>query len=150
MRNFCANEWARATALKRGGGSVGIPIDWAEAERRYVSETASDMDPEKQYERRWALCLVDRALDNLRGEYERSGNAALFAALSDSLPELGTSRPYREIAQELGINEGALRVATHRLRKRFARVLRREVADTVARPEEVEDELRFLLAALSG
>jgi RNA polymerase sigma-70 factor (ECF subfamily) len=150
LKHFLANEWDKARAQKRGGGQVPIPIDPASAETGCVFEPADPVTAEKIYERRWALTLLDLVLRRLRQEYAVTGREKLFEELKPTLTEARRSVRYAEIAIRLGSSEGAVKVAVHRLRQRYREVLRAEIADTVAGPGEVEDELRNLFAALAG
>jgi RNA polymerase sigma-70 factor (ECF subfamily) len=108
------------------------------------------MTPGRLYERRWALTLLDRVLDLLRDEYTTAGNLALFDALKEHLTREKGSTPYREVAGQMGLSEGAVKVAVHRLRRRYRQHLENEIAHTVSNAEDVEDELRQLFAALSS
>ena len=146
MRNFLANDWQRERARKRGGGSAVVSID-SGAERRYELEASDGDSPEISYERRFALELLDRALEELGHEQRRAGKERQFERLR---PMIGGDDdvPYAALAAELGTSEGALRVAVHRLRKRFGELVRRSVLDLVEDPADVEDEIRALLAAL--
>ena len=150
LKHFLANEWHKARAQKRGGGQVPIPIDASTAESKCGIDPADHLTAEKIYERRWALTLLDQVLHRLRDEYTRDGKENLFDQLKPTLTEASRSVRYAEIAAQLGTSEGAVKVAVHRLRQRYREVLRAEIADTVAGPDEVEDELRNLFAALSG
>lgn len=150
LKHFLANEWDKASAQKRGGGQLPISIDVAAAETSCHFEPADPTTAEKIYERRWALTLLDRVLRRLREEYVRDGKEKLFEQLKPTLTEASRSVAYAEIARRLDTTEGAVKVAVHRLRHRYRELLRAEIADTVASPEEVEDELRNLFAALSG
>lgn len=149
FKHFLANEWDRARAQKRGGGQVPISIDLSASETSYTFEPADTATPEKAFERRWALTLLAQVLRRLRGEYVRTGRQTLFEALKPTLTEPSQSVRYAVIAANLGISEGAVKVAVHRLRQRYREVLRSEIAETVAGPEEVEAELRNLFAALA-
>jgi RNA polymerase sigma factor (sigma-70 family) len=145
MRNFLANDWHRERAGKRGGGSAVVSID-SDAERRYDVEASDGDSPEIAYERRFALELLDRALEELGREQHRAGKERQFERLR---PMIGDGDvPYAALAAELATSEGALRVAVHRLRKRFGELVRRSVLDLVEDPADVEDEIRALLAAL--
>ena len=147
MNHFLANQRRRRLAQKRGGGRVPLSLDFPSAESRFSHEPSHDLTPEKVYERRWAMTLLDRALSTLRQEYVAGGKAALFDRLSVFLA--GDRGPaHRDIAVELGMTEGAVKVAVHRLRGRCRQQLRCEVAQTVAADQDVEDELRDLLAAV--
>lgn len=150
VKRFLANEWDRTQTLKRGGGTFSISLDASEGEERYQSERADTLSPERIYDRRWAMTLLEQAMIRLRREYGSAGKTAEFEQMKSALAADRGAIPYGEIASALGITEGAARVAVHRLRKRFREVCRETVADTVAGPEEVEDELRYLTEVLSS
>jgi len=149
LQNFLANEWKFEKRLKRGGGAEIFSLDALEPEERYRCEPTAEPDGEKIYERRWAYTLVERALEQLRSEYVRANKAALFEALAGFLPGGEPAGTQAEVAQRAGMSEGALKVAVHRVRHRFREVFREEISDTVERPEEVEEELRHVIAALA-
>mgnify|MGYP001552490994 FL=1 len=149
FQRFCANEWDRSRAQKRGGGQVVLSLNLDTAERRYHAEPADELSADRIYERRWALTLIEQTMARLRGEYEASGKGRDFDQLKTFLAADGDTIPYAELAEKLGQGEGALRVAVHRLRKRFRETFRQEIAQTVSSPGEIEGELRHLLAALS-
>jgi RNA polymerase sigma-70 factor (ECF subfamily) len=149
VRHFVSNERDRARALKRGGGKRLVSLDAELAEKRLALEPADPETPETQFERSWARTLVDRVHQRLALEATRRGNAERFASLRPHL--LGGSEPeagFAAIAAEWGVGEPAVRVALHRLRRRFGEVLREEIARTVGSPAEVDDELRHLLEVL--
>jgi RNA polymerase sigma factor (sigma-70 family) len=150
MSRFLANEWNRARAQKRGGGAAPLPLDTAVAESRYCADAGNSMAPDRLYDRQWAMTLLDQALTRLDAEHKQSGKAAEFGFLSRFLTAERGSIPYETVATQLGLSETAARQAVHRLRKRFREVFRDEIAQTVAAPEEVEEEIRHLLAALAG
>jgi len=145
LKHFLVNEWDKRRAQKRGGGAVLLSIGELSAEERLRHEPA-DVSAEKIYERRWAWTLLDQVLERLRAEMAGAGKLALFEALRFSLT--GEKSPHAEVAERLAMSEGAVKVAVHRLRARYGALLRAEIAETVASPDEVEDELRALLAAL--
>jgi len=149
LKHFLANEWHKAQAQKRGGGQIPLSIDFDAAETAVHFEPADTTTADKIYERRWALTLLDCVLRRLREEFVRDGKEKLFEQLKPTLTEASRSVPYAEIARRLDTTEGAVKVAVHRLRQRYREVLRAEIADTVASPGEVEDELRNLFAALA-
>jgi RNA polymerase sigma-70 factor (ECF subfamily) len=149
LKHFLANEWDKTKAQKRGGGQILIPIDVATAETSCGIEPTDNLTAEKIFERRWALTLLEQVLRRLRAEYVRDGRGNLFEQLKPTLTEVSRSVRYAEIAARLGTNEGAVKVAVHRLRQRYREVLRAEIADTVVGPGEVEDEIRNLFAALA-
>jgi RNA polymerase sigma-70 factor (ECF subfamily) len=147
LENFLAKEWRRSQRLKRGGGRRHISWDAEEAEGRYLQEAAEELSAERIYERRWALTLLEQALEALRAEYVAGGRAPIFEALRPALSGDGRA-DYEELSAGLGMTPGALRVAAHRLRQRYAEQVRAEVARLVQRPEDIEDEVRHLFEAL--
>jgi len=147
LKFFVADEEDRQRALKRGGGAV-LPLEFSSGEERYQREPAHDETPERIFERRWALGVLDRVVEKLRSEFVLHGRPEHFDQLKVFL--LGKSdAPYAALAREMNTSEGALKVAIHRLRKRYRELFRQEIADTVADPADVESELRFLAAALA-
>ena len=147
LKFFVADGGDRHRARKRGGGMV-VAIECSSGEERYQREPAHDQTPERIYERRWALSLVDRVVERLREEFVQRGHPEHFERLKVFL--LGYSdAPYAALAREMNTSEGALKVAVHRLRKRYRELFRQEIADTVADPADVEDELRFLALVLT-
>lgn len=149
LKRFLVNEWDRAHAQKRGGGQTVLSLDTATAESRYLTEPAQTLSPDRLYERRWALTLLDQTMARLREELARLGKTQEFVRLKGLLTaERGTIR-YASVAADLRLSEGAARVAVHRLRKRFRELFREEIAHTVS-GEEVEEEIRYLMTVLSG
>jgi RNA polymerase sigma factor (sigma-70 family) len=148
LKFFVADEEDRNRAQKRGGGAL-LPLEFSSGEERYQREPAHDETPERIFERRWALSVLDRVVQKLRDEFARHGRPEHFERLKVFL--LGHSdAPYAALAHELNTSEAALKVAIHRLRKRYRELFRQEIGDTVADPAEVESELRFLAAVLTG
>ncbi len=150
MKHFLSHERDRARAKKRGGGRVPFSLDFADAENRYNLEPQDPTTPERLYQRRWALTLLDRVVQLLEDEHTRAGNSEKFAVLKEFLTAGRDSRPYRRVAEELGISEGAVKVAVHRLRKRYRELLKKEIAQTVSDPAEIDEELRELFAAVGS
>lgn len=150
LKHYLSNERDRAHAHKRGGGLAPISIDAQDAEGRYLLEPADPMTPEKIYERRWALTVLDQAIARLQAEYTVSSRGAIFEQLKGELTGTAERSPHVEIGRKLGMTPGAVKVAAHRLRQRFGEVLRAEIAETVARPEDVEEEIRQLFHALGS
>ncbi len=144
FKRFIAEQWHRGQAQKRGSGKVAVPFDTELAERLYQNDSSATLPAEKLYEQRWALALLEKAMARLRAEFEASGKADEFERLKGCLTVNRREIPAGENA------DGAARVAAHRLRKRFRQVFREEIAHTVARPEDVDEELRHLLEALAG
>jgi RNA polymerase sigma-70 factor (ECF subfamily) len=149
LRNFLNNQWRKAQATRRGGGRRILSLDLSDAESRYTHESAGPETPEELFERRWALTLLDNTLAKLQDEYARSGKDALYQRLKDHLGGGAEAIPYREIAEEMGTTEAAVKVAAHRLRRRCRQLLRQEIAETVATTDQVDEELQDLFAALA-
>lgn len=146
--DFLANQLDRKNALKRGGGRPVVPI--ADAERRYALEPSHDLTPERVFDRTWALTLISLTLDALRREYLDAGRGALFEALNPVLTDGSHVEAYATVAARLETTEGAVRVAVHRMRRRFGERLREQLSATVVNPAEVDDEIRALFDALSS
>jgi RNA polymerase sigma-70 factor (ECF subfamily) len=148
LKHFLSHERDKAKALKRGGGTPPISLDAAAAEKRYDREPAKGLTPEEIFERRWALTVVERALGRLQEEMAEKEPPQHFGRLKSYLTGEEPRVPYREVAAELGITEGAIKVAVHRLRRRFGQLLRAEVAETLADPQETSNEVRHLLLVI--
>jgi len=148
LKNFLINDWEKSRALKRGGCHTLISWDERSAEDRYRAEPVDGLTPELIYERRWAVALLDQVMARLRNQYEANGKSKLFDALKPYVWSDAMINGYDSIAGRLGMSDGALRVAMHRLRESFREVLRAEVACTVESPAEVDEELRHLVASL--
>ena len=146
--HFMANERRTARAQKRGGGRSDLSLDLDTGESRYRLEPVETCTPEQSFERAWARALLDRSLDRLAAEMDAEGTSPRYRRLEAFLTEQPDGASYREIGRELGLTEGAVKGAVHRMRRRFGRVLRDEVAQTVGDAEHVEDELRHLFAVL--
>jgi RNA polymerase sigma factor (sigma-70 family) len=150
LKYFLANEERRAMAVKRGKGQRPIPLEELRAGERIETEPADPMTPDQIYERRWALTVLERVLSRLKDEYLAADNAALFNSLKELLPDEPGSPSQAEIATRLGMNENAVRQAVYRFRQRYQALLREEIANTVATPGDIEDELRHLIAVLEA
>jgi RNA polymerase sigma factor (sigma-70 family) len=148
LKNFLANDWDRRRAAKRGGQYVITSWEEQSPEDRYQREPSHDVTPEKVFERSWALTVIEAVLQQLRTEYDNSGKAALFAAIHSYLEGDGADT-YLEIAKELNMTEGAVKMAVLRLRENFRHQLRSEIAQTVAKASEVDDELGHLFSSLA-
>ena len=147
MRNFLAGERQREGARKRGGGRAALSLDAAEAERRYRLEPAHEETAEALYRRRWALALLDEVLVRLKEDYAARGKERLFEALKGTLTS-SNEESYQEVGRRLGLSEGAVKVAVHRLRRRYGEAVRAEIARTVESSEEIDDEIERLFEAL--
>ncbi len=150
LKHFLAHEWEKARARKRGGGAQLIPLEFDTAETRCAHPAAPGDTPDRAYDRQWALALLELVLSRLRGEYRSAGRLVLFLGLKDTLRGGRAEIPYRDLAGRVGMSEGAVKVAAHRLRQRYRELLREEIAHTVAGPAEAEEELRHLFVALGG
>jgi RNA polymerase sigma factor (sigma-70 family) len=150
LNHFLTNDWHRARALKRGGGRTPLSWDDIGAEERYAAEPFSSASPEHLFEQRWALAVVERAVQRLQREYADAGKVDVFARLKSVLTGERPIEPYVAIAEQLGTTEAAVKMSALRLRRRFGELLREEVAHTVSRAEDVGDELRHLLNVLAA
>ena len=148
LNHYLSDEWDRARAQKRGEGRV-VSLDGDLAEERFSHEPADALTPEKLFDKKWALTLLESVVQKLQGEYELAGKGALFLALRFSIAG-DADEPYAKLAADLGMNEPALRVAVHRLRQHYRQLLREEIARTVATEAEVEGEIQHLFQALAG
>ena len=150
LKYFLADEQRRAMAIKRGKGQRLIPLEELRADDRIEIEPADPLTAEMIYERRWALTVLERVLSRLKDEYHAADNAALFDSLKELLPDEPGSLSQAEIATRLGMTENAIRQAFYRFRQRYQAILREEIANTVATPGDIEDELRHLIAVLEA
>lgn len=148
LKNFLANEWDRANAQKRGGGRERLSLDWQSGESRLSLEPVHLNTPEREFERQWALTLLENVVRRLQDEFASAGKARQFELLKETLTGGHTAVDYSTVATELSMSEEAARQAAHRLRKRYRELLREEVAATVESDDEVEDEIGRLLSAL--
>lgn len=151
VKHFLENDREFRNALKRGGGRAIVPIEGSVDERFERDPLArQEMSPDALFELRWARTVLDQALVALRESYAARDQSRVFDALKPCLTEGKGAVGYAAVAAELGLDEGAVKMAAHRLRQRYRVALREEIARTVASPDEVEDELRHLRAVLSG
>lgn len=150
LSHFLANEWDKARAQKRGGRVQLVPLQLDSAETRYGQEPPDLLTPEQCYERRWALALLDRVLSRLQDENAAAQKLELFETLKPCLLGERQNQPYTVLATKLGLTEGAVKVAVHRLRQRYRQLLREEIAHTVATPAEVDEEMRYLVTVVGG
>jgi len=148
LQRFLVNAEERARAEKRGGGRRPLSLDAHAGEARAAPEPAHADTPERVFERAWAEAVLARTLLRLAEDYGARGKGALFAALREHLVAGEGGAPYAELGRGLGLSEGAVKVAVHRLRARYRTQLRREIADTVEDAADVDDELRRLFLAL--
>lgn len=150
MKHFLANEWDKLQAEKRGGGNMPVSIDRCAAEASYQLEPTDTFTAERAFQRRWALTLLDCIFGKLKAEYVANGKSELFDRIKGTITSGYDAGSYREIAEDLGMSEGAVKVAAHRLRQRYRELLVHEVSQTVSQAEQVEDEVAELFSALSN
>ena len=150
LQHFIANDNARRQTLKRGGGISTLSLALEDAEGRYLVEPPEPATPQTLYERRWALTVIERVLHSLRREWEAAGKADEFDELKACLLGDSTAQSHAEIAERLSTTEGAVRVAVHRLRKKFQKRLRGDIAETVLDASDVDEEIRYLIRALNA
>lgn len=148
--NFLRNDWAKRQTLKRGGGIGFISFEADTAETRYLREPVDGETPEKLFDRRWAVSLLETVMERLRSEFAKAGKQDHFESLHVFLSGEKHAASYVEVATKLNLSEGAVRVAVHRMRARYGELLRKEIATTLADPRDVDDELRHLFAVLGG
>jgi DNA-directed RNA polymerase specialized sigma24 family protein len=149
LTNFLNNDWDKRHTLKSGGRRRIFSLDGMDPEERFALEPVEPSTPEMLFERRWALTLVEQVLGRLRQEYVAAGKAQLFAALATGLTGEVVGQHYDQWTVALGMSQGALKVALHRLRRRFGQLLREEIAQTVANQAEVDEEIRQLFALVA-
>jgi len=149
VKHFLSNESDRDRALKRGGGQAPVSFDAIEAERWYMPAAADDVTPETLFERRWAVSLLGRVIGLLRKEYVDAGKQDLYAALETFLNNDSEDQRYEQVAARIGVSAGALRMSVLRMRRRYRALLRAEIAETVTEPEEIDEEIRFLMSRLA-
>ena len=148
LKNFVADERAKAHARKRGGDRQFLSLDALDAETHYAKELADTMTPERLFERSWAIAVLNQVVSRLEQEYAARGKAAAFQAMRHGLDGQADAQSYAEHAGQLGMSEGAVRVMAHRMRRRYRELLRDEIMQTVAAPELVDEEIRYLLQCL--
>lgn len=149
LKHFLANEWDKAQRQKRGGSVTHLPLDWATADTVFASGIAQEPSPDAAYDREWAVALLNRVIARLEEECVARGDGAQFQSLKIFLTAGKGALPYSGAAQELDMDEGAVRVAVHRLRKRYRQLLRDEIAQTLEDPAQVDEEMRVLFGAFS-
>ncbi len=148
FRHFLSNQWDRERAWKRGGRHKRVSFDAAEAESRYQQHGSRTLSPQAEFEKQWALALLQKVQTDLAKEAERTGKSEQHARLSPLLAGSPDRESYASAAGALGMSEAAVKVAVHRWRGRFRERLREEIAQTVAKPEDIDDEIRALFEAL--
>jgi RNA polymerase sigma-70 factor (ECF subfamily) len=146
LKHFLIHEWERTQSAKRGGGSIHLSWDQTTSEERYLLEPVSDLTPDKVFDQRWALTLFQDALSRLRHESATAGKSDRFEQLKAFLTDEPAEGAYQKVAERLGMSPDSVAVSVHRLRQRYGELVREGIAQTVASPAEVQEELRYLIA----
>jgi DNA-directed RNA polymerase specialized sigma24 family protein len=149
FKGFLANHYDHSHALKRGGGMPLLSLDAAQAERSISLEAYCEATPDIDYDRRWALTVLEQAQERLREEYMSAGKGERYKRLEEHLPGKSALTSYAEASAALGMTENALKVEVHRMKRRLGALLRAEIAHTVASEQEIDEEVRYLIAAIS-
>jgi len=149
LKNFLANEWDKSQCRKRGGNVTHLSLDWQDADTRFQVTASAEPGPDQAFDREWAVALLGRVIDRLRGECVAEGRETQFDQLKVFLTAGKGAVPQAEVARALGMDAGALRVAVHRLRKRYRALLRDEIAHTLSDPAQVDEEMRALFGAFA-
>ena len=149
LKHFLANEWDKVQAQKRGGGVAPLSLDWQTADTKFQVAATNEPSPDKAFDREWALALLAKVIERLQQESAADGKAKLFAELKSFLMAGKNETAQSEVAKALGMEEGAVRVAVHRLRKRYRVLLRDEIAQTLADESSVDEEMRALFGAFT-
>ena len=147
LKNFLANEWKKSQRLKRGGGEATLSLDWESADSKFQVASAVEPSPDKVFDREWALALLAKVIERLQAECAADGKGKLFEQLKVFLAAGKGESAHGEVAKSLGMEEGAVRVAVHRLRKRYRQLLRDEIANTLSDPAMVDEEMQALFGA---
>ncbi len=150
LKHFLANEWDKARAQKRGGGAAHLSLDWQTADSKFQVADTTEPSPDKAFDREWALALLAKVIERLQKECEAEGRGKLFEQLKVFLTTGKSGTAQGEMARSLGMEEGAVRVAIHRLRKRYRELLRDEITQTLSDPAMVELEMQALFGAFAG
>jgi len=150
LKHFLTAERNRAEAQKRGGEHKILSLDFGDAETRYAIEPADDLSPQRLFDRHWALTVLSRTVGRLKAESDKAGKQNLFSALKVFITPEVSSVSYRDVASQLNMTEGAVKVAVHRLRRRYRELLRDEIAQTVDSEDQIDGEIQDLFAAVAG
>ncbi|MCB1065399.1 MAG: sigma-70 family RNA polymerase sigma factor [Verrucomicrobiae bacterium] len=149
ISHYLSQEYRRQSAARRGGGRPLVPIDADEAESRYAEEPSDELSPEKLFERKWAVTSLETVLDDLKAEYVARGKQSVFDALSGFLAGSSAVESYAAAGELCDMSESAVKMTVHRMRKRFRDLLHRRIAATVETADEVESEIRWMMATFA-
>jgi DNA-directed RNA polymerase specialized sigma24 family protein len=150
LKHFLANEWDKSQRQKRGGHAMHLSLDWQTADTQFQIAATAEPSPDKAYDREWAVALLAKVIERLRAESEAEGRGRQFAELKVFLSAGKGTLSHAAAAKALDLDEGAVRVAVHRLRKRYRQLLRDEIAQTLADAAQVDEEMRALFGAFSA
>ena len=150
LKHFLINEWKKSQRLKRGGGEAPLSLDWQTADTKFQVASTAEPSPDKAFDREWALALLVKVIERLQKECEADGKMKLFEQLKIFLTAGRAESAQSETAKMLGMEEGAVRVAIHRLRKRYRQLLRDEISQTLTDPAQVDEEMRALFGAFGS
>lgn len=150
LKHFLINEWKKSQRLKRGGGEKLLSLDWETADTKFQVTTTNEPSPDRAFDREWALALLAKVIERLQQECAADGKAQLFAQLKLFLTTGQGESAQAEVAKSLGMEEGAVRVAIHRLRQRYRQLLRDEIANTLSDVTMVNEEMRALFGAFGN
>ena len=149
LKHFLANEWDKSRRQKRGGGVPHLSLDWQTADTQFQIAATAEPSPDKAFDREWAMTLLAKVIERLQTECEADGRGKQFAELKIFLTAGKGELSHADAAKALGMDEGAVRVAVHRLRKRYRQLLRDEIAQTLADAADVDEEMRALFGAFA-
>lgn len=150
LKRYLVNEYDRSNTRKRGGGKLHIALDTATAEELYSFEAGAESNVDKLYDRNWALTVLEQARNRLKEEYAKEGKAERYEQLAQFLPGAKAEATYAQVAGRLGVAEGTIKSDMHRIKLRFGQLLRAEIAHTVSSADQVDEEIRYLIEAISG
>jgi RNA polymerase sigma factor (sigma-70 family) len=149
LKHFLANEWDKSQCQKRGGGTPHLSLDWQTADTKFQVAATNEPEPDQAFDREWAQTLLAKVIGRLENENEMDGRGKQFTRLKSFLTVGGNESSYREAAKNLNADETAVRVAVHRLRKRYRQLLREEISQTLCDPADLEEEMRALFKAFA-
>ncbi len=148
FKHFLSKQWEKARAKKRGGGRVAIPLDFDSADSRYSIEPSSGLTAEQLYDQQWAVTLLGQIMQRLESEFDGDGKAEQFEELKGFIIGDHAGTTYADVAERLNMTVAAAKMAGSRMRQRYRELLREEIAQTVAGPDEIDNEIRNLFATL--
>lgn len=148
MKKHMASDWQRSHRQKRGGFVSHLSLDWVGVENSLQLELEDHLSPDVIFDRDWAQAILEHVLSQVAEDFEEEGRSGEFEKMKNYLTLSSARIPYAELAEELGLTEGAARIAVHRLRKKYRQRLRAEIAGTLSSGSQVEEEMASLFDAL--